>query len=96
MQRPMSSDSRNTIQMLNESTGWEISGDEKPYADFDSSQYMPEQNPKKLRDFYKEFCEVIRHCQQKRENGNDEINLLEVMMGLHLLCTSECKHGGHG
>jgi len=58
----MSSDSKtstNTLQMVNESRAWEMNsntgqGDER------SSDIELENDPRKLKEFYREFCCVIR------------------------------------
>ena len=45
-----------------------------------------EQDPEKLRQFYKQFCMGIKNNKRKTQQGNfDEVNLLDLLQDLRLI-----------
>ena len=51
-----------------------------------STIIQQEQNPEKLREFYKQYSTAIRNNKKKREtNDYDEVNLLDLLSDLRLI-----------
>jgi hypothetical protein len=51
-----------------------------------STIIQQEQNPEKLREFYKQYSTAIRNNKKKREtNDYDEVNLLDLLGDLRLI-----------
>lgn len=51
-----------------------------------STIIQQEQNPEKLREFYKQYSIAIRNNKKKRDtNDYDEVNLLDLMSDLRLI-----------
>jgi len=62
-----------------ESTGWEA--EDNNFIRPSVPLIKLEDNPKKLKIFYNQFCKVIEQCKYKNpESRVDEINILEVLV----------------
>lgn len=45
-----------------------------------------EQNPEKLREFYKQFCHAIKNNKRKSEaSKDDEVNLVDLLCDLRMI-----------
>lgn len=86
--------SNNTIQMLNESDyeQRDLGMDMLNVTNY-STILQQEQNPERLREFYKHFTQAIKNNKKKRIDDNiDEVNLIDLLIDLRML-SPEWTHG---
>jgi len=60
-----------------------------------AEQFIAKQdnNPKRLKSFYKEFCHVIKKCKTRvADVDQEEIDLVKVLFKLHYICNEGCQH----
>ena len=81
--------SRTTVQMLNDSGDYSTGGDRGPESEgldvTDLALVMDqERDPKRLRDFYRDFCAAVKASKQDT-GGGEEINIHDVLVDLLLL-----------
>jgi len=86
--------------MLNESDQWGANDKSGVYesdaVSNNSAIDNQEINPKKLRSFYQEFTQSVDKNKKVYEDPNgftgEFVNLQDIMIDLHLMCTKSCRH----
>ena len=99
MQTPSKNDrdmSKNTIQMLNDSGDYMDRSNEDFKLDLESSkaEYLSQQenDPKKLRDFYIEFCNAVQACKRMdKDETREEINLHDLLVHMGFISVDTAK-----
>lgn len=99
MQTPSKNDrdmSKNTIQMLNDSGDYMDRSNEDFKLDLESSkvEYLSQQenDPKKLRDFYIEFCNAVQACKRMdKDEAREEINLHDLLVHMGFISVDTAR-----